>query len=76
MQSMAQKNHWSPSQSSLLTIDMWHRLQAKRTVLWLLPLLSSYFLILCTQNTIYVTAIVHARGSSTSLCFISAFGLL
>ena len=70
---MAQRNQWSPSRSSLLTINMWRRLQAKRTVLWLLPLLSSYFLILFRQDAMYVTAIVHARGSSTSLWYNLSF---
>ena len=73
LQSMAQRNQWSPSRSSLLTINMWRRLQAKRTVLWLLPLLSSYFLILFRQDAMYVTAIVHARGSSTSLWYNLSF---
>ena len=66
---MAQRNQWSPSRSLLLTINKWRRLQAKRTVLWLLPLLSSYILILFRQDAMYVTAIVHARGSSTSLWY-------
>ena len=65
LQPMGQRNQRSPSQSSLLTINVWWRLQAIPTVVWLVPLLSSYFPIIFRQDAMYVTAIVHARGSST-----------
>ena len=55
LQPMAARNQWSPSRSSLLPINMWRRLQAKPTFVWLVPLLSLYFLIIFTRDKMYVT---------------------
>ena len=59
----------------IVTINnMWRYLQARPTVAWLLPLPSSYFLIVFKQDANCVIAKVEARGSSTSLWYNLSLG--